>query len=424
MNKDQLALIDRITDNSIVFIALLGIPINIISYFALLESEFQFPRYVCPFLELICVIAGFLREKIPLKPKLWGFIGLLFFSGCFNLLLGLIDMASLWFVLAIVYAQFISEKKEALVLFAASFLAVLVVGILMMTKISFIPLKYNFEACQFACVSIRILHFLMIGSLIYYILGTFYREIRKNIDDLRKQANDLESANRSLEQESFEKKIAQQKTLEAVILTEEIERKRLAADLHDGLGPVIAAVKLFFQAYIDEGEPDRRLPIEKRLITAIDTAIQDVSRIAHNISPHILEEFGFVKALEIFTQTIAASSKTGFKTDFGTIGRFDLKRELTLYRTLTELIHNTIKHAGASQITIKCASSGGVLTADYADNGCGFRNGKIEAPGNGMGLTNLKSRIRSLGGILTIQSHPSDGMFAKIEIPMADGTPS
>jgi hypothetical protein len=203
MNKDQYALIDRITNNSIVFIAVLGIPINIITYFALRESQYQFPRYIPPLLGLVSVIAAFLRGKIPLKQKLWGFITILFIAGCYTLLLGLIDMASLWFALAIVYALFISEKKEALILFAMSFLAVLVTGILMMTKISFIPLDYKFESCQFACVSVRILDFLMIGSLIYYILDKFYREIRKNLDDLRKQSNDLEDVNRALEREGL-----------------------------------------------------------------------------------------------------------------------------------------------------------------------------------------------------------------------------
>ncbi len=423
MNKGQYALIDKITNNSIVFIAVLGIPINIITYFALRESQYHFPRYIPPLLGLVSMIAVFFRGKIPLKPKIFGFIAILFITGCYTLLLGLIDMASLWFALAIVYALFISEKKEALILFAMSFLAVLIAGILMMTKISFIPLNYQFESCQFACVSVRILDFLMIGSLIYYILDNFYREIRKNLDDLRKRSNDLESVNRALEREGLEKKIAQQKLLEAVILTEEEERKRLAADLHDGLGPVLAAIKLFFQAYLDAGDPVSRLPIKNRLEAVIDTAIQDVSRIAHNISPHILEQFGFVKALETFTNTLAASQAVGFTTDLGHIGRFDLKRELTLYRTLTELIHNTLKHAGASQITIRCTSSGGMLTVDYADNGHGFSSGKTEGSGNGMGLTNMQNRIQSLGGAITIQSTSPDGMSVHIEIPLADGAP-
>lgn len=420
MNKNQYALIDRITNNSIVFIALLGIPINIITYFALQESQYLFPRLIPPILWLVPITVGFLKEKIPLKPKLWGFIALLFITGCYNLILGLLDMASLWFVLAIIYALFLSEKNAAFHIFVASFTTILITGILMMTKNSYIPLKYNFGACEFACVAIRILHFLMIGSLVYYILGTFYREIRTNLDDLEKQSNDLESANHALEQESFEKRIAQQKTLEAVIFTEENERKRLAADLHDGLGPVLASAKLFFQAYIDADDPDSRMPIENRLKGIIDTAIQDVSRISHNISPHILEQFGFVKALETFTDNIAKSQAIRFQTEFRNIDRFDLKRELSLYRMLTELIHNTIKHAGASLITISCFAAAGLLIASYTDDGCGFSVAEEEKHKSGIGLTSLRSRIRSLGGSITISSNPSEGMFAQIKMPLVD----
>jgi|GEM_PF-1159386 len=423
MNDDQNEIIEKITDNSLVFIAILGIPIATIVYFALKDTPYQLPRYIPTLLELVYVEAAILKKKIPLRPKIRGFIAFLFLTGCYTLVLGLIDMASLWFVLAIVYTLLISEKQEALVLFAASFLSVLVAGILMMTKIFVVPLDYDFKPCHFACVSIRMLHFLMIGSLVYYILGTFYREVRQKVADLREQSKALEYVNLALERESHERKIAQQKVLETVILTEEEERKRLAADLHDGIGPVLATIKLFFQAYIDAGELDQKLPIEERLKTVIDTAIRDVSRIAHNISPHILEQFGFVKALEAFTDAIASSSAVVFSTDFGNIGRFDLKRELTLYRTLTELIHNTLKHAGAYRITIRCASEGGVLTASYTDNGRGFGNVIPEGPCAGMGLSSLRNRIRSLGGTITIRSAPSDGMSAQIEIPLTDGFP-
>ena len=98
-----------------------------------------------------------------------------------------------------------------------------------------------------------------------------------------------------------------------------------------------------------------------------------------------------------------------------------MKRELTLYRTLTELIHNTIKHAGASQITIRCGITNGMLTTYYADNGCGFTDGKIEGAGNGIGFTSLRNRIESLGGTIILKSNPPDGMSAQIEIPLTDG---
>lgn len=421
MNRDQTALISKVADNSILFVAVMGIPINIITYFALLESQYQLPRYIPILFEGIAVAGAIWRKTVPLTPKLWGFIALLFGVGCYNLLLGLIDMASLWFVLAIIYALFIAENREALYLFAASFGAVLGTGILMMTKATFIPLQYNFESCQFACVAIRIIHFLLVGTLTYYILETFYAEICRHLEMLGIQSDVLEKSNRALETEIREKKVAQQQALEAVVLTEERERKRIAADLHDGLGPELSAINLFFQAYIDATDQEGKVAIEKCLKAAIDSAINDVSRVAQNISPHVLEKFGFAKALESFISKIGASREGKIDLVCFPLDRFDLKRELALYRTLTELVHNTIKHAGPSDITIRCVAAKDVIITDYHDNGRGFHPEKVEENGNGMGLANMRNRLRSLGGTIALQSAPLKGMVAQIRLPMADG---
>ena len=417
ITKDQDSLVNRITDNSIVFIAILAIPLNIIIYFALRESAYQFPRYIPPLLGLVSVIAAFLRRKIPLKPKLWAFIAILFSAGCYNLLLGLIDMASLWFVLAIVYALFISRNKEALVLFGTSFLVVLVVGILMITKISFIPLQYKFETCQFACVAVRILHFLLVGSLIYYILNTFFSTIQSNMKELEKKSDDLEATNLALEKEIIEKNAMQQKMIDAVILTEEKERRRFASDLHDGLGPVLSAINLFFQAYLDVADSEGKAEIEAKLKKTIDSAIADVSRISHNISPHIIEHYGLAAALDSFVKPIVFSGKLTCDIDYGPVQRFDLEKELSLYRTLTELIHNTVRHADASNIKVSMTVAEGRLRVQYEDNGKGFTLDERMQDKKGIGLRSIHNRIRSIGGTITLKSVPNHGMQAIIEVP-------
>jgi signal transduction histidine kinase len=417
MTKDQYSLINRITDNSIVFISVLAIPLNIIIYFALRESEYQFPRYIPPLLGLVTVLAAFLRGTIPLKPKLWGFITILFLTGCYNLLLGLIDMASLWFVLAIVYALFISRNKEALVLFGVSFLVVLVVGILMITKISFIPLQYKFETCQFACVAVRILHFLLVGSLIYYILNTFFSTIQENLTELEKKSADLEKSNLALEKEIIEKNAIQQKMIDAVILTEEKERRRFASDLHDGLGPVLSAINLFFQAYLDVADSEGKAEIEAKLKKTIDSAITDVSRISHNISPHIIEHYGLATALDNFIKPIVFSGKLTCDIDYGPVQRFDLEKELSLYRTLTELIHNTVRHADASNIKVSMTVAEGRLRVQYEDNGKGFDLEGQMRNKKGLGLKSIHNRIQSIGGKITLKSIQHQGMQAMIDVP-------
>ena len=84
----------------------------------------------------------------------------------------------------------------------------------------------------------------------------------------------------------------------------------------------------------------------------MDNAIADMSRISHNISPHILEKHGLITALENFLSEIKISDNIKFVINFEKFSRFDLKKELTIYRTISELINNTIKHANATLITI------------------------------------------------------------------------
>jgi len=244
--KDEL--INKIANTSILFIAFMVLPFNAIIYVALDESVYLWPRFVPPILGLAAIILAFLKSRVNFKLKIWSFIVLLFLSGCFNLLLGLLDMASLWFVLAIVYSLFTLKRRETLGIFIISFFAILIVGLLMITKSTFIPLDYHFENCQYTCVIVRILHFLLIGFLIYYILVNFFTRLQSNMNELMSKADDLEYLNAALKNEMAEKKEIQQKMIETVIQTEEKERKRIAADLHDGLGPLLSAAKLYFQA--------------------------------------------------------------------------------------------------------------------------------------------------------------------------------
>ncbi len=407
----------RISDRSILLIAIFSLPLNIIIYFALKESEYQFVRIIPPFFALIAILLAFFRNVIEFRTKIWALIGLMFCTAWFNLLLGLLDLASLWFILAIIYSLFISRKKQALVVYSSAFASILVVGILMMTEQTFIPLKYNFENCHYPCVFVRILHFLLISSVIYYILNLFISTIRSNIRDLQVQAADLQNANSTLEKEMSEKKELQDQLLDTVILTEEKERKRFASDLHDGLGPVLSAVNLFFQAYIDAPNGTEKSHIESKLKTIIDEAIADVSRISHNISPHILENYGLTVALKTFIDQLNNSEKMKIELHIDPLNRFELKHELTIYRSISELINNTIKHANASRIEINFDQTETMLTIRYEDDGHGFSNPLLPTESNGIGIQNIQNRIQSLGGNIVFTNTENGGMKALIQIP-------
>jgi len=287
----------------------------------------------------------------------------------------------------------------------------------MMAELSFLPLKYNFENCHYPCVTVRILHFLLISSIIYYILNLFISTNRSNVKHLQAQAADLQEANKTLQKEMKEKKELQDQLLETVILTEEKERKRIASDLHDGLGPVLSAVNLFFEAYIDAPTGTEKNNIETKLKVIINDAIADVSRISHNISPHILENYGLTAALKTFIDQLNNSDKIKIELRIDNLNRFELKHELTVYRTITELINNTIKHANSNKIEISFEQTGDILKIRYEDDGSGFSKLNTLNDNNGMGIQNIQNRIESLGGNITFSNAENGGMKAAIEIP-------
>jgi signal transduction histidine kinase len=211
------------------------------------------------------------------------------------------------------------------------------------------------------------------------------------------------------------KEIIRKKTIETIIHTEEKERKRIASDLHDGIGPLLSAAKLYFQAYIDSKDTLSRSEIELKTKNIIDNAISDISRISHNISPQILESYGLIAALENFISEISDNIK--FDLNLKKVNRFDLNNELTIYRTISELINNTIKHAKASVISINIFVSENMLNLVYEDNGTGFPVEEKMRAKQGMGLKNIENRINSLKGNINFESKQGVGMKAFIKIP-------
>jgi len=161
-------LTNKITNFGIVFIAFTALPFNFITFFALENSDFQIIRFITPILGLGIIVLALLRKNFSLNFKIVFFNTLLLLAAFFCLLLGLIDTASLWFVLVIIYTLFTKSRKDAFLLFVVAFISISAIGFLMVTKNPYIPFNYGFEDCQFACVAIRILDFLIIGFLIYY----------------------------------------------------------------------------------------------------------------------------------------------------------------------------------------------------------------------------------------------------------------
>ena len=142
-----------------------------------------------------------------------------------------------------------------------------------------------------------------------------------------------------------------------------------------------------------------------------------MSRISHNISPHILENYGLTAAIKTFIDELNNSERIKIELHINPFNRFELKHELTVYRTITELINNTIKHANCNKIEISFEQKGDILKIRYEDDGSGFSKLQTRKDSKGMGIENIQNRIQSLGGTITFSNGENGGMKATIAIP-------
>jgi PAS domain S-box-containing protein len=214
-----------------------------------------------------------------------------------------------------------------------------------------------------------------------------------------------------------ERKLSEQRILNAVINAEESERSRIAKDLHDGLGPLMATLKMYLEWFTDKKKIENNPDVVQLSLSTVNEAIVTLKNISNNLSPHILEKFGLVSALTSFIEKIRKVAPIQISFNPMYKERFNLIAEISLYRILTECINNSLKHSHAKNIQIVISLNTKHIVANYEDDGIGFDAKKILSQNRGLGLVNMQNRIKTLGGKLIIQSAPNQGTHITAEIP-------
>jgi len=223
----------------------------------------------------------------------------------------------------------------------------------------------------------------------------------------------------SIARETTERKQLERKILSAVIKAEEKERERMSVEIHDGLGPLLSTIKLYVNE-LESGDLEReeKEGMLRQTNELINEAISSARAISNNLSPHLILDYGLVKAVESFTKKVNLAQKTQIRFESSLQrGRFDQTVELILYRVITELINNTLKHAAASKVEIYLEMIDDLLQMTYMDDGVGFDKDKaLGEEAVGIGLKNIISRLRSVNGHYRIYSRPGAGMLVVVEI--------
>lgn len=212
---------------------------------------------------------------------------------------------------------------------------------------------------------------------------------------------------------NHQRRLTNKRIVAAVLRTEEKFRSRYSRELHDGMGPLLSSAKMSMSVLAKraEAEEDRELIASTSIV--IDEAIRSLREISNNLSPQVLNDFGLVRGISNFINkspqlsTIEVQFDTNLRKE-----RFDRDLEVVLYRVTCELINNSLKHSGCTRIEINLQHVYDRIYLTYKDNGCGFDTRAVSDCG--MGMSNLTSRIHSLGGIIDITSQPNAGMATSI----------
>lgn len=201
---------------------------------------------------------------------------------------------------------------------------------------------------------------------------------------------------------------------EALIRGQAIERKRVAAELHDNLGGTLASLNWYLYGIDKKVLSPEEEKIYESVHQMVRSAYREVRSLSHNLMPQELEEHGLVMAMHRLIDKLNENKNISFNLNIsGMDRRLNNKIEFELYSIVLELTNNIIKHSGATEATVMLKENLKSIQLIISDNG----NGMMDQSKQGIGLRNIKNRLDSLRGKLNIHSEKDVGITVEIEIP-------
>ena len=213
----------------------------------------------------------------------------------------------------------------------------------------------------------------------------------------------------------------QHQALEMILLTQELERRKWASAIHDGIGQSLGNIYYRLQAYRKLAAKDTQEA--KRDLNEIEEfvleAISECKGMIDDLRPSILDDIGSVPAVEKYLNSMRRenSCRVIFKVK-GAIPRLSSQIETAVYRIVQEALLNVRKHARATEVKVTLGSRSNRLVAEVADNGCGFDMEAIDAEGDNWGLIGMRERAEVIGGSLQVKTTMGQGTSVHLEVPI------
>jgi signal transduction histidine kinase len=227
------------------------------------------------------------------------------------------------------------------------------------------------------------------------------------------QQKNRQKANLMLETNRLEKL-----RFKAVIESEEKERKRIAEELHDGLGQLLSTAKMNVASLDDAvalSDAEDKVVFQTSL-SLIDEAVSEVRNISHNLMPGALIKLGLIPAISDLVKKINTSGKMKIVFDYDpNFEKLNETTEIAIFRIVQEILNNSIKHSQAKNIRVELMKLDNEIRLVITDDGIGIDIAKIENS-QGIGWKNIYSRVAMLNGSIDIQSVRDSGTKIKITL--------
>lgn len=198
------------------------------------------------------------------------------------------------------------------------------------------------------------------------------------------------------------------------IMVETRERRKLASDLHDNVGPLLSSMNMYLSSLARKPEVEPYADLIKNVRRILKETIASVREISNNISPQVLNSYGLTAALNLFFETKQNLIEIKIENTLGDF-RFSEAKEIMLYNIIKEAYNNSIKYAQASCIELYLHKKENLITVIFKDNGIGFNlEEKLASISQSMGLFSIINRIKNLEGIYDMQTSPGNGFYLEV----------
>ena len=222
----------------------------------------------------------------------------------------------------------------------------------------------------------------------------------------------------SIARDITERHAVERKIAETIIETEDRERKRFAADLHDGLAPLLSTVKLYTDL-LKKGSFKKMSNEEaiQSIDELVDQAIISTKEISNNIMPSILQDFGLTAAIRDFCNYLNNTNSINIDLD---MSQYQINKtgieEIILFQAVKELVNNTVKHSHAQNVSVFLECHDTQVNLYYKDDGIGFNVDEKLKEKSGLGLNNIVNKVQTIKGLCLIKSSEGQGMSVLISI--------